>query len=287
MAPIAVATVLAILLSINPSAAKSSRSYTNGWVEGRATFFGRDAWSLHIGSCGFGFVCPNRWVNQGLAHGYDLVAISDQSPLFKGHKGAQCGQCLEVACRKAVLQDRYGERIARTAQCKDLAASVKVKIVDTCDCRYGPNSASNARWCCGDKPHLDVSEWALEKLVKEPRRWGVFAIKYRTVNCDAKLYKPAKKVPIVRDPHEGQKGNTDCRAQGAYSTQSRRTSRASVGSSGKKHSSKYWYRKKLMKKAGERRNSRKFRKSLERYLKQFNQNMKKNMDRGYKNPFGK
>lgn len=33
---------------------------TGEWVEARGTFYGQDAWALHTGSCGFGFVCPHR-----------------------------------------------------------------------------------------------------------------------------------------------------------------------------------------------------------------------------------
>ena len=32
-----------------------------GWVEARATYYGTDAWSIHTGECGFGFICPQRW----------------------------------------------------------------------------------------------------------------------------------------------------------------------------------------------------------------------------------
>jgi len=212
MSLLCIAIVVVALLSM-PQRALAGRSYTSGWVKGRATFFGRDAWSLHEGSCGFGFVCPNRWTSKGLRHGYDLVAISDQSPLFKGKKGAQCGQCLEVKCRSAVLKDRYGARIGRTSQCKNKDASVKVKITDTCECNYSGNAASNSRWCCGDKPHLDVSQWALDKLVRNSNRWGVFAIEYRTIDCGAGLWKEAATIPIVKDPHSGKRGKTDCRKQ--------------------------------------------------------------------------
>ena len=48
--------VLALALAATPAAA-----YTTGsWVSGRGTYFGEDAWSLHDGSCGYGFICPNR-----------------------------------------------------------------------------------------------------------------------------------------------------------------------------------------------------------------------------------
>jgi hypothetical protein len=56
----------------------------------------------------------------------------------------------------------------------------------SCPCNYPNNAASNARWCCGDMPHLDMSEWALEKLVKDIGK-GVFGISYRTVDCKATI----------------------------------------------------------------------------------------------------
>ena len=97
---------------------------TGEWVDARGTFYGQDAWPLHTGSCGYGFVCPHRWVlrrappphaqddvghqhlvaqrismrikrshiaawrwvarrwSGELKEGYDLVAISDKSPLY-------------------------------------------------------------------------------------------------------------------------------------------------------------------------------------------------------------
>ena len=47
-----------------------------------------------------------------------------------------------------------------------------MKVVDTCACDYAPNAQSNKRWCCGDYPHLDTSQWALEKITTETTRWG-------------------------------------------------------------------------------------------------------------------
>ncbi len=32
----------------------------SSWTDARATFYGRDGWSVDTGSCGFGFICPNR-----------------------------------------------------------------------------------------------------------------------------------------------------------------------------------------------------------------------------------
>lgn len=63
------------------------------WVSARATFYGRDAWSLHNGACGFGYICENRWSSQ-LAEGWDVAAISDRSNL---NTGAQCGCVLPLS----------------------------------------------------------------------------------------------------------------------------------------------------------------------------------------------
>jgi hypothetical protein len=41
-----------------------------------------------------------------------------------------------------------------------------------CPCNYAGNAESNKRWCCGDFPHLDMSEWALSKITKETSRYG-------------------------------------------------------------------------------------------------------------------
>lgn len=182
------------------------------FVAARATFFGRDAWNLNIGSCGYGFVCPNRWTNE-LASGYDLVAVSDKSPLYSGtHTGAQCGRCLEIKCRSAEVNDRYGARFDRRGLCK--SGSVKVKVTDTCDCVYPSNAASNSRWCCGDEPHLDVSQWALDKLVDDSNKYGVFAISYRPIGCEAPLANPARAIPIVNSPFDYMKPSTlDCSTQ--------------------------------------------------------------------------
>lgn len=56
----------------------------------------------------------------------------------------------------------------------DVAASdcAQVKITDTCPCNYPGNAASNKRWCCGDFPHLDLSQWALDKIADDTDRWG-------------------------------------------------------------------------------------------------------------------
>jgi len=79
--------------------------------------------------------------------------------------GETCRECLEVKCRSASVPDGGGDTLNRTGLCLN-DKSVKVKIVDTCPCNYPANAASNKRWCCGDYPHLDLSQWALEKVCR-------------------------------------------------------------------------------------------------------------------------
>lgn len=53
----------------------------------------------------------------------------------------------------------------------------QVKIVDECPCYKPDNQRSNAEWCCGDMPHLDMSEWALEKVLS----WNSVSFKSQLV----------------------------------------------------------------------------------------------------------
>lgn len=45
-------------------------------------------------------------------------------------------------------------------------------VLCRCPCTYAGNAESNKRWCCGDMPHLDMSQWALEKITLETSRYG-------------------------------------------------------------------------------------------------------------------
>lgn len=106
-------------------------------------------------------------------------------------------------------------------------------------------------------------QWALDKLVDDSSKWGVFGIQYRTIDCNTPVADPAPAIPLVADPHAGQKpANLDCASQGpaastkSLSTESSSATRAVVSkppnkasaivpNSGNGHSNKYWNRRKV------------------------------------------
>lgn len=153
------------------------------WKDGRATYFGLDAWSIHRGSCGMGYQWPDIYP------GFDVAAISDASPEFP----ASCGRCYEVKCRNTVMTDGYGDSIDRSSVCFDESKTVVVRTVDNCPCKYPSNEYSNKRWCCGDagagSAHMDLSVWSFEKLASKDL--GVIAISFREVPCNYVSSNPA------------------------------------------------------------------------------------------------
>ncbi len=90
-------TVILAVASLLVSVGAQPVGQLGGWVDARATYYGTDAWSIHTGECGFGYICPQRWTGgpQGLAEGWDVAAISDHSNL---DTGSQCG-CVAAALR--------------------------------------------------------------------------------------------------------------------------------------------------------------------------------------------
>jgi len=160
------------------------------WSVGRATFYGKDGWSIHSGSCGYGYL------DEKIGTGWDTAAASDRNPDY----GGSCGKCKEVKCKRMTFKDGYGAQLDRNGACFDESASVVVTITDTCPCHYPGNYHSNKRWCCGDMYHLDISLWAFEKLADTGK--GVIAIEHRDVACS---YKPSKS---ARNPW-GQKSGPD------------------------------------------------------------------------------
>eukprot|EP00879_Flechtneria_rotunda_P015993 GHRR01016726.1.p1 GENE.GHRR01016726.1~~GHRR01016726.1.p1 ORF type:complete len:373 (+),score=77.90 GHRR01016726.1:674-1792(+) len=129
-----------------------------------------DGMSIHAGSCMFG----NLDANKGT--GWDIAALSDKDPDYAG----SCGRCYEVACRPSTITDGYGNSLDRTGTCTG-EKSVIVMVTDTCPCYYPGNAASNTRWCCGDNYHMDLSQWAFEKLGTTGA--GVMGIYYKPVPC--------------------------------------------------------------------------------------------------------
>eukprot|EP00877_Chromochloris_zofingiensis_P011457 jgi/Chrzof1/6565/Cz19g01080.t1 len=145
----------------------------DGWSEGRATFYGDDntGVTIHQGSCEY------YKLDWHAGTGWDIAALSDQNPDYAN----SCGRCYEVSCRPATFNDGYGSQLDREGVCKDPSKSVVVRITDTCPCYYPDNAYSNKRWCCGDAYHMDLSQWAFEKLADISQ--GVMGIRYRQVQC--------------------------------------------------------------------------------------------------------
>ncbi|KAG2497376.1 hypothetical protein HYH03_004534 [Edaphochlamys debaryana] len=157
------------------------------WRTARATRYDGpdDWWSIHEGSCGYGYL------DQGAASGWDVAAMSDSCDDYHG----SCGRCIEVKCNPMTFADGYGEQLDRQGVCRDTGASVVVQVTDTCPCNYPGNAYSNRRWCCGDMYHLDLSTWAFEKLAE--KKWGVIGLQVRSVPCN---YKPEKAASPPSNP---------------------------------------------------------------------------------------
>ncbi|GAB4814157.1 hypothetical protein N2152v2_001203 [Parachlorella kessleri] len=184
-----------------------SVALADDWRAGRASYYGTDGWSIHKGSCGFGYCWPD------IGTGWDVAAIADASPEFAG----SCGRCYEVRCASRMVVDGYGNQMDRTSGiCRDSSTSVVVRTVDNCPCNYPANAYSNKRWCCGDNKgtqgtHFDLSIWAFEKLAET--KWGVIPLEFRPVSCD---YKPSKPAPELAYPTQGEAPPSDAKKPTDY-----------------------------------------------------------------------
>lgn len=56
------AALLAVGLALLAACAAPAAAFSteSAWTDARSTFYGRDGWSVDTGSCGYGFICPNR-----------------------------------------------------------------------------------------------------------------------------------------------------------------------------------------------------------------------------------
>ncbi|GAX75119.1 hypothetical protein CEUSTIGMA_g2563.t1 [Chlamydomonas eustigma] len=159
-------------------------TYDWQWKSGRATFYGLGNWSIMKGSCNYGYIGTEEPL------GWDVAALADADlPDYP----ESCSFCYEVRCNPAVISDNYGNPLDRTSACFDSSTSVIVRITDTCPCTFAPNFYSNKRWCCGDMFHMDMSQWAFEKLAS--KKWGVMATQYRAVPCTYQPSHPAPQSP--------------------------------------------------------------------------------------------
>ncbi|GAX75120.1 hypothetical protein CEUSTIGMA_g2564.t1 [Chlamydomonas eustigma] len=168
---------------LTTTAAQSMNTPYTPWLSGRATFYGLDGWNIMKGSCNYGYI--------GLQEplGWDVTALADVLTAYP----ESCSMCIEVRCYPAVISDNYGNILNRTGACFNPSYSVVTRVTDTCPCTFAPNFYSNRRWCCGDMFHMDMSQWAFEKLAS--KKWGVMATQYRMVPCSYQPQNPAPTSP--------------------------------------------------------------------------------------------
>lgn len=86
------------LLVVAASPAACYWGTDSSWTDARATFYGRDGWSVDTGSCGFGFICPNRQASSS-----DLalpISSCQVGPLQHncGASGSSCRGTCKAAC---------------------------------------------------------------------------------------------------------------------------------------------------------------------------------------------
>lgn len=172
--------------SLSPEAPEQSKALLGSgdmyapWIPARATFYGgphdTDARvggpTIHECYCGFGTLDLNKGT------GWNTVAFADANNMPGNHG---CGTCYELRCRPAVFTDGHGQALDRQGACTQGNTPVTVKVTDLCPCKYATNQASNSRWCCGDAVHMDLSEWAFQKIADVSL--GAIGVEYRQVAC--------------------------------------------------------------------------------------------------------
>lgn len=68
--------------------------------------YGNDAWSIHKGSCGYGYIYPTDPL------GWNVMAMPDVAPEYAD----SCGSCYEVKCDPSTFTDGYGQVRPRLGQ---------------------------------------------------------------------------------------------------------------------------------------------------------------------------
>jgi len=128
------------------------------WQKGRATFYGRDAFSIDAGHCMYGEIPHPK-----------LIAALSIWPGF-GFGGnwryTACGTCYEIQCNP------NGEQWSHTCRGDRNASSIIVQITDKCP---------GGRWCGGDYPHFDLSYEAFGEI--GAHHHGVLSLWWRPIQC--------------------------------------------------------------------------------------------------------
>ena len=159
--------VLALATTANAASAPISSPALDdleitSWQRGRATFYGKDGYSIHDGACHYG----------GIPYPYHVAALSDWWPEYinSAYEHNKCGHCFEIQC------DPNGRGYCRGDQ---LNTSIIVRVTDRCPCHH--ENPSNKRWCCGDMPHFDLSHEAFGQLGSHTGGWVY--LQWREIQC--------------------------------------------------------------------------------------------------------
>lgn len=173
-----VKTLVCLIVTQLIQTACASSLYRN-WKEGRATWFEHP----HTGSCGYGHLDKNFWMEDEYFSVDAVAALPDVHPMYSH----SCGLCFEIKCRgiQAVAADGSVD-LDRYDACYNTNETIVIKIVDTCPC------VGNEQWCCGGDPkvkdivdHLDLSKEAFGRLASPGK--GIIGLHLRPVPCAKKF----------------------------------------------------------------------------------------------------
>ncbi|KAK9790755.1 hypothetical protein WJX73_003014 [Symbiochloris irregularis] len=155
---------------------------TNGQeaLQGRATFYGHDDYTLNDGSCachkrgGLYNPCSSQFCFDYIGEkqpnrGVGLVAAVNTPGI---QNTDQCGACYEIRCVDGPT--RGPDSTERPDSACVFNTTITVMITDSCPCNH--KNPSNQKWCCGDMQHFDLSYSAFGSIARQEA--GVIDVQY-------------------------------------------------------------------------------------------------------------